>query len=443
MKKNILILLIIGIIVIIGTSIINWYFTIALLCIAFFTWIVLLVTDGGDSSDVSIYTGSHTKQALPRTPFEFYSSTHYTQRKAQHIAHSIKEFVEALIVNKRGLIGSSELVSFWGIDRSSYKTLHKRHLDNIITGLHSLGYGVVPNYQQGHKRLDYNELCVIYKLPSSTISSESTNLHNTEIFLRLFAILIDGKPTPSDIDCVNKFLGELNAPNDSLNYLKAYTLWMMQKKQPYDRKTKDEVSLLSKECKVQFAKMLMEAITIYGKVDKSRALNYIKIALTLDDSYVNAVLHHEGFATVERGVRSTEYKIRGPQHKEKERQEERTGSIVLDQKKLDDLRQQTQLAQSLLSDIFTEEVEVQTTREDSKDDSIRDILNKLLEKDVWQRDEVTNMLGAGVMLGNILEQINDYAYSIVDDIVVEEDGDTIYVTTEYKEQLNYEQTNQG
>ena len=39
------------------------------------------------------------------------------------------------------------------------------------------------------------------------------------------------------------------------------------------------------------------------------------------------------------------------------------------------------------------------------------------------------------MLGNILEQINDYSYSIVEDIVVEEDGDTIYVTTEYKEQL--------
>jgi hypothetical protein len=39
------------------------------------------------------------------------------------------------------------------------------------------------------------------------------------------------------------------------------------------------------------------------------------------------------------------------------------------------------------------------------------------------------------MLGNLLEQINDYAYSKINDIVVEEDGDDIYVTTEYKEQL--------
>ena len=39
------------------------------------------------------------------------------------------------------------------------------------------------------------------------------------------------------------------------------------------------------------------------------------------------------------------------------------------------------------------------------------------------------------MIGNLLEQINDYAYSKIKDIVVEDDGDNIYVTTDYKEQL--------
>ena len=62
-------------------------------------------------------------------------------------------------------------------------------------------------------------------------------------------------------------------------------------------------------------------------------------------------------------------------------------------------------------------------------------LKELLKKDTWQREEVQNLFGSGVMIGNMLEQINDYAYSKVEDIVVEEDGDTIYVTTEYKEQL--------
>jgi hypothetical protein len=39
------------------------------------------------------------------------------------------------------------------------------------------------------------------------------------------------------------------------------------------------------------------------------------------------------------------------------------------------------------------------------------------------------------MIGNILERINDYSYSKVEDLVVEEDGDCIYVTLEYKDKL--------
>ena len=84
--------------------------------------------------------------------------------------------------------------------------------------------------------------------------------------------------------------------------------------------------------------------------------------------------------------------------------------------------------------IFIEEEEDNTTTTQTNN-VIIETLQKLLAKDIWQRSEVIGLLGPGVMLGNILEQINDYSYSIVEDIVVEEDGDTIYVTTEYKEQL--------
>ena len=67
--------------------------------------------------------------------------------------------------------------------------------------------------------------------------------------------------------------------------------------------------------------------------------------------------------------------------------------------------------------------------------SIKEILVKLLTKEQWERTELAELVGPDVMIGNLLEQINDYAYSVVKDIVVEEDGDNIYVTTEYKEQL--------
>ena len=62
-------------------------------------------------------------------------------------------------------------------------------------------------------------------------------------------------------------------------------------------------------------------------------------------------------------------------------------------------------------------------------------LSKLLSKEQWTRNELEGLVGPEVMIGNMLEQINDYAYSKINDVVVEEDGDIIYVTTEYKEQL--------
>jgi hypothetical protein len=63
------------------------------------------------------------------------------------------------------------------------------------------------------------------------------------------------------------------------------------------------------------------------------------------------------------------------------------------------------------------------------------ILKKLLQREVWTREEVQQMCGPNVMIGNLLEQINDYAYEKVEDVVVDEDDDMIYIMTEYKDQL--------
>ena len=49
--------------------------------------------------------------------------------------------------------------------------------------------------------------------------------------------------------------------------------------------------------------------------------------------------------------------------------------------------------------------------------------------------DIQELCGPGIMIGNLLEQINDYSYSKIEDTVVEEEDDIIYVTTEYKEHL--------
>lgn len=135
-----------------------------------------------------------------------------------------------------------------------------------------------------------------------------------------------------------------------------------------------------------------------------------------------------GFATIEMPAAKKEYAIRQPEPKPVE--------PLLDLKKLAELKEETRAAQSMLAEIFVQEEPAPVQKEMSSDkDLVLRVLESLFDKEVWTRSEIAQLAGPDVMIGNLLEKINDYACSRIDDIVLEEDGDKIYVTTEYKEQL--------
>lgn len=135
-----------------------------------------------------------------------------------------------------------------------------------------------------------------------------------------------------------------------------------------------------------------------------------------------------GFATIEKQTAAKEKVIRQP--------EPQPAKPLLDPEKLAELKEETRIAQSLLAEIFVQEepVPVPPVASSDKDPVIR-VLERLFDKEVWTRSEIARLSGPDVMIGNLLEKINDYACSRIDDIVLEEDGDKIYVTIEYKDQL--------
>lgn len=375
-----------------------------------------------------------------RTSTDNYGSSFQdNQQKEKKKAESVTSFADQVIAEKNGLVNSNDLLPLFGLIIHTDRILHKMHLDKLIDGLRKLGYGVIPNHQYGHKRLDYNEPCVLYKANSKLPELITPSARKGELFLKLFSIVLNGTQTIySDQEYIYKCLEELKIHEKHHAHLFAYIQWLQLKKQSYDKKTKDEIAELPKTTKEKFVKLLLDSISTNGCIDHNRLEALKKVLPTLDEdpASIHSLLHqsitNDGLATIEQYEGATEYTIRQPEEQKPIKKE--TSTIVLDEKKLGNLRQQTQIAQELLSDIFTEEEEVHLP--DSKtSNAIIEALQKLLEKDTWQREEVQELLGTKVMIGNMLEQINDYAYSKVDDIVVEEDGDTIYVTTEYKEQL--------
>ena len=133
-------------------------------------------------------------------------------------------------------------------------------------------------------------------------------------------------------------------------------------------------------------------------------------------------------AVVEKTKKTKGFAIPKPQKKKEE--------PLLDKGKLATLQEQTKVAQAMLAEIFIQEEEQVPDVVPQPDlNPLTDILIELLTKEQWTRNELKELVGPDVMIGNLLEQINDYAYPIVNDIVVEEDGENIYVTTDYKEQL--------
>lgn len=362
----------------------------------------------------------------------------------KQIDESMKQQLNAVLTDSKGVVDSNLLLTIMGMSAGSAQTFLKKDLDSLMQKMKRLGFAVVPNYNFGHKRVDYNEPCVIYRFPVNRSLLATPEVHQVELFLKLLAITMNAQTlSQEDHAYIQKCISELRAPDGYCGHLYAYMLWQMQKKQPYDKRTKDEVIALPDVVKQKYMGLLLAAVSTSGSIDNARMEALKKIMPTLDENpeSIHSLLHQsltdEGFATVEKREDAREYTIRRPGEKRTsvKPEEKKPEGLQLDEGKLRQLRQQTQYAQDLLSDIFTAEEEEPVPATSSQSSLVVEMLEKLLEKDLWNRTEVEALMGPGVMLGSILEQINDYAYSKVDDIVVEEDGDNIYVTTEYKEYL--------
>ena len=111
-------------------------------------------------------------------------------------------------------------------------------------------------------------------------------------------------------------------------------------------------------------------------------------------------------------------------------------SITVDNEKVREYMEQTQESQKILSNIFNEEADEKKIVNTDNNNIVKEMLSLLFTKEQWDKDELETICKSkGLMLGSILEEINDYSYSVVDDVVLEDEGDAISVIMDYKEDL--------
>lgn len=309
--------------------------------------------------------------------------------------------------------------------------IYKPYAQVIVDALWKMGYGIAPNPKIDGDRLMYGAYCFLYKLVDSLPLSDEV-LKGQAVVKMAAQIAMADKITPNDIHLIESGLASIGFEGNTLKYEVAFAKAYSSVKQNFY--TSKIIQELSASDIPNIYKLLLRMTFNSGDVSTERVKllkRYCKY-LGQDPDKIHSGIHEamttDEFATVEKTTGAVRYSIPKP--------DEVARKFSIDTSKLERMEKQTKEAQELLSDIFVEEQPAEAKKPSGEVETVRDILSQLLEKEVWEFAEVDEICKSkGLMTGYVLEKINDLSYEKVDDAVVDQDGDQVFVTTDYKEQL--------
>ncbi|MFR9546188.1 MAG: TerB N-terminal domain-containing protein [Rikenellaceae bacterium] len=336
-----------------------------------------------------------------------------------------------------------DILEIVGYKRGDEKSLHKGYFSIFDRAFQRIGYGITPNYEIDDKKLNFGIKCAIYRRYTDQTLKRGVAHERTNIFVRLAAMMFRGvEVTEQDSEYVRKYINANCKVAVNREHLYAYFVWLSAGKLGIDAKIKKGIAeLLNSEQSSKLCNSLIELCCLGGNPapKKISALQRILPLFGEDGSDIHSRIHRfytgegDNFVTVEKQSGADGFKIPKPN--------EAKQTFHIDQKKINKLEVQTKESHKILSAIFNNnesesEVSVEQVDTSAKVDPIMELLKLLLTKECWQRSEVESLCRErGLMLGSVLEKINDYSFSKIDEAVVDDDGDEIYVAVENKERL--------
>lgn len=324
------------------------------------------------------------------------------------------------------------------------KNIPALYVYQITKGLRRMGYDIVPNYEIDNKRVAFKDIIVLYKNEKNDPVIRTKKYETAELFAKLASYVVYKDHISSDVFAFVE--QQLQLFDDSVGnqlHLSAYFRWcVLSKRQQLSKQIQNNVKMLTNELRVSMGNSLVRLVCINGDIRPKHIENLKKVLklLGMETDNINSQIiqilpDSDGFAVIEKKSDATDFTITA---KPQLAQQSKTSKVVMDSEKLRMIENQTKEAQELLSNIFAEDDAAMSdnTISGNTSDEWMEILRLLLTKNIWACKEIENECKErGLMLGAVLEQINDYSYKIVDDTVLELDGDYLYVTLDYKKQL--------
>lgn len=389
--------------------------------------------------EFSLYNKVKEGNDYGETLFALFALPNYVNIQSAEKVIAFKSYLENILGdNDYVALDIDAILAQWEYCRKEEKTLPKKSVDTIIGGFNILGYGIAPDYNIDKKRFGFGDQCIIFRSINDGTFSMNNIYARTELFVKMAAQVLYPYDNTTEERCyVQKYIASQNDSKRNQKQVFAYFEWLMLNKQRYESKLKDVIPLLFDEIeRIEICDALIGLCCIGGSVNSNR-VEIVKKALPLfgvDSSDIHSRIHRiftgeiDDFVTIEKKSDASEFSI--PQ------QETTKPKFYIDTKKLSKIEEQTFESQKILSEIFDKEEACTISDIPSKLSVDLEILELLLSKESWNRSDVEAIcMEKNLMVGSLLEKLNDYSYSKINDNVIDDCGDIIYVTTVYKEQL--------
>jgi hypothetical protein len=324
-----------------------------------------------------------------------------------------------------------------GIDenKKAENKIDKSQITSIIKCIGKIGYGIIPNMLIDETRFNYGDKCILYR-DANSADIDIMIARQLELLIKVCVTVIGTTFSDSDTLFVDDLVKAEVNHTPTRRYLAAYFRWIILSTYKLTKADKKDIQKLPDTLKNHYVVFLARIVSLdYLSISKrEEKLKDIFPLFGIESQAIHTLIHRslissdEEFATIEKVTNTSEFTI------DKVSTTNRNG-FTLSGERLAEIEEQTKQAQDLLSDIFEDDGDsIKSTAHENKVFLV--ILKILLSKELWKREEVESLCKKHhLMIGSVLEQINDFSYTKIEDAVIEDDGDTIYVMTEYKDKL--------
>ena len=328
-------------------------------------------------------------------------------------------------------ININEILCFGKNVKTEHQAISKSQITLILNCLETIGYNLSPNVQLNEEVFSFGDFCILYRKGKDGYVEQANRYETLLPVLKVAAFIIGESATSTEIKITDVFIKQNVRSNESIRHLKAYFRWRLLNPvlSPNDYKIIKKIGPSMKEELSTFLVHLAYADGTFSSKEQEKLAKILSL-IDVNPQTMHSMIHRlsteeDEFATIEKTDDAIEYSIN---------KKTNTHNISLNNERLANVEIQTTQAQKMLSDIFSDEEKTEMTVESNT--SIINILKILFSKSTWKRNEVDLLCQKYQLLtGSVLEQINDYSYNKIEDAVIEDDGETIYIMTEYKDKL--------